>query len=884
MAEPILQGFTQSLLDKIVSLVAEEVSLAWAIKDELRKLQRTLVSIRVVIADAEQWQFHEHKLRVWLEDLKDVLYDTENVLDEFECEAQRKQVIKHGHMLGKTRHFFSCSNPLAFRLKVGHKIKEIRMRLNEITAEKDAFNLNQQTNFSSGSRSIWRETHSRVNVSEIIGRDRDRDVIVKRLLCPDEDKNPYIVSIVGIGGIGKTALAKLVYNDDRVKLHFDSKIWVCVSEEFDLKIILQKIVKSVAQEPTTIQSIHLLELEQLQAKLQELLQDKKFLLVLDDVWSNNRRQWRELRDLLTGGTTGSSVIMTTRSLEVTYAGGSLYDHKLKGLSQGDSISILKKVLEERHGSMTNPELLEIASQIIDKCGGVPLVVKALGGLFCSNPNIRYWRSIVDEGILAMLHEEGDILPIIRLSYDHLPVYLKRLFAFCSLFPKDYVFNNLELREYWKASGLISTSHNNPEETCHHFIKELFARSFFQDFEEHGQIFTFKMHDIVHDLALSIAQNEYLALNSDTASISDRVRHLSFFARSNNPLVRMPQNLKQAKKLQTLLSLERAGDARLPKEFLKACISNCKYLRVLDLGGLIFELLPSDIDSLKHLRYLDLSRNPKIKRLPKSICNLQSLQYLFFNGCENLEELPRDMWKLINLRTLGIMTKEKSLKNSGIEHLKSLRELWIGGCNNLETLFEGINMEGLASLHLLSICNCESLTSIPMSSLKFLTSLEVLTILNCRKLHLSMEEEIFFSCLRTLVFIGLPKMLTFPKWVQGAGNTLQSLSIRNCQQLGLLPEWLHKLSCLEALGILGCDGISTLPDGVQDLTALRVLRISNCSELGGRCRPNGPDWHKIAHIPDIEIDGEKVGTSCITVAGSGFRSFHRVLQATSVVGS
>ncbi|PKI76358.1 hypothetical protein CRG98_003280 [Punica granatum] len=496
MAEPILQGFTQSLLDKIVSLVAEEVSLAWAIKDELRKLQRTLVSIRVVIADAEQWQFHEHKLRVWLEDLKDVLYDTENVLDEFECEAQRKQVIKHGHMLGKTRHFFSCSNPLAFRLKVGHKIKEIRMRLNEITAEKDAFNLNQQTNFSSGSRSIWRETHSR---------------------------------------IGKTALAKLVYNDDRVKLHFDSKIWVCVSEEFDLKIILQKIVKSVAQEPTTIQSIHLLELEQLQAKLQELLQDKKFLLVLDDVWSNNRRQWRELRDLLTGGTTGSSVIMTTRSLEVTYAGGSLYDHKLKGLSQGDSISILKKVLEERHGSMTNPELLEIASQIIDKCGGVPLVVKALGGLFCSNPNIRYWRSIVDEGILAMLHEEGDILPIIRLSYDHLPVYLKRLFAFCSLFPKDYVFNNLELREYWKASGLISTSHNNPEETCHHFIKELFARSFFQDFEEHGQIFTFKMHDIVHDLALSIAQNEYLALNSDTASISDRVRHLSFFARSNNPL-------------------------------------------------------------------------------------------------------------------------------------------------------------------------------------------------------------------------------------------------------------------------------------------------------------------------------------------------------------
>ncbi|PKI76349.1 hypothetical protein CRG98_003271 [Punica granatum] len=594
-------------------------------------------------------------------------------------------------MLGKTHHYFSFSNPLVFRLKMGHKIKKIRMGLNKIIAEKDAFNLNQQTNFSSSSRSIWRETHSHVHVSEIIGREMDRDVIVKRLLCPDADKNPFIVSIVGIGGIGKTALAKLVYNDERVKLHFDSRIWVCVSDEFDPKIILQKIINS----------------------------------------------------------------------KVTSAGGSRYDHKLKGLSQGDSISVLKKVFEEGHGSMMNPEILEIASQILDKCRGVPLVVRALGGLLCSNTDIRYWRSIIDEDILAVLHEEGDILPIIRLSYDHLPAYLKRLFAFCSLFRKDYLFNNIILGEYWIASGLISTSHNNqkPEEACNHYIKELLARSFFQDFEEHGQIFSLKMHDIVHDLAVSVAQNEYLAVNSHTASISDRVRHLSFSARSENP--------------------------------------------------------------------------------------------------PNLEELPRDMWKLINLHTLGIMTKEKSLKNSGIEHLKSLRELRIVGCDNLETLFEGMNMEGLACLRRLYIVDCENLTSIPMSSLKFLSSLEALAIWNCGKLHLSMEEEIFFPCLRTLSFIGLPKMLTFPKWVQGAANTLQSVLIKNCQQLGELPEWLHRLSRLEALRLVGCDGISTLPDGVQDLTALKFLWIIDCSELGGKCLPNGPDWHKIAHIPNIKFDGEEI---------------------------
>ncbi|XP_031406452.1 putative disease resistance protein RGA4 isoform X2 [Punica granatum] len=739
---------------------------------------------------------------------------------------------------------------------MGLKIKEIRTRLDEINKEKDAFNLIPQTSFNGGSRSRWRETHSHVNVSEIIGRDSDRDEIIKKLLSPPADKNPFIVSIVGIGGMGKTALTKLLYNNDRVKLHFDSRIWVCVSEEFDLKITLQKIIKSATEESTTIQNIHLLDLEQLQAKLQELLQDNKFLLVLDDVWSNNRGQWNELRDLLTGGTTGSSVIVTTRSSEVASAAGSRYEHKLKGLSQGDSITILKKVSDYGQGSVTNPELLEIARQLVDKSGGVPLVVKALGGLLRSNTDIRYWRYIRDKGMLAVLQKEDDILPIIKLSYDHLTADLKRCFAFCSLFPKDYRFLNIELNQYWIASGLVILNNNQRlEEPCDHCMKEFLARSFFQDVEDCGAVYFFKMHDLVHDLASSIAQNEYSVAKFDTASISDRVRHVELSYSSNNETECVPPFLSQAKKLQTLLCM--SSDLGISGEVLKACISNCKYLRVLDLTNSTFEVLPDNIDSLRHLRLVDLSKNLKIKRLPKSICNLQSLQFLYLHGCESLEELPRDMWKLINLQALSVATKQKSLKGSDIEYLKSLQFFRIEVCRNLETLFEGMNIESHASLRTFLIKDCDNLTSIPMSSIKFLTSLEVLSFWNCGKLALSMEEEIFSSCLRTLTFYGLPMMLTFPKWVQGAANTLQRLHIGNCLLLEELPEWLHKLSCLETLIIAGCNGISTLPDGVQDLTALKCLRISFCGELGDKCRPDGPDWHKIAHVPDIEIDGEKI---------------------------
>ncbi|OWM74692.1 disease resistance protein RGA2-like [Punica granatum] len=185
MAEPILRYIAERLVDKLASFVGDELSLVWEVKDELLKLQKTLAAISAVIADAEQRQSQEQSLRVWLEDLKGVLYDFENALDEFECQALRKQVIKQGNLRGKLSHFFSSSNPLAFRLKMGHRIKDINKRLDDITAVKNAFNLNQQPNPGGSSRTISRETHSHVHLPEVVGRDIDRDAIVECLMGPN---------------------------------------------------------------------------------------------------------------------------------------------------------------------------------------------------------------------------------------------------------------------------------------------------------------------------------------------------------------------------------------------------------------------------------------------------------------------------------------------------------------------------------------------------------------------------------------------------------------------------------------------------------------------------------------------------------------------------
>lgn len=860
MGESILLHLAEQLVDKLASSVVKEVSLAWGLKDELLKMRNTLEAISAVIADAEHRQSQGQKLHVWLEDLKGVLHDTEDLLDDFECQASQKQVTRKGNIRGKVGHFLSSSNPVVFRFKMGHRIKEIRKRLDQTTARKEAFDLNQPLTTSTNiARSLRRETHSRVHLPEVIGRDNDRDAIIKHLLCPYVAKNPFIVSIVGIGGLGKTTLAKLVYNDNRVEAHFDKRIWVCVSEDFNVKQILQKIVNH--QDLTTVSSnIHNIDMEQLQANLRSLFEGKKYLLVLDDLWNENRYRWNELSDLLTNGNEGSCIIVTTRSSKVVSTVNTCYEHKIEGLSHKSCMTLLMKPSEDKLTGSINPEIMEIASQIVRKCGGVPLVVKSLGGLLTSNADVGYWRSIKNKDIFSVLQDEGDILPIIKLSYDYLPPHLKRCFYLCSLFPKDYLFENITLGIHWRTAGLINPSNymQNPDELAEQYMRELLSRSFFQDLEEYGAIFTFKMHHLMHELALSVAQTECSTLDLDCSNIPRGVQHVSIsadtFIGHERPLKTLSL-LNQANSCRTFIL--RNAESGISKELLKACISNSKYLRLLNLEGSNFEVMPSSIGTLKHLRLLNLGKNRKIRSIPGSICNLQSLQVLYLDECENLEELPRYMWKLINLEQLSITTKQKSLTSSGIGYLKSLKYLWIVECNNLESLFERMDVKGLTALRYLSVCRCASLISIPVQKLEFFTSLEVMCVIGCAKLGMSMHKELFPFTLRTIEIADLPLMSTLPEWFQGSSNTLESFTIAHCQQLVGLPEWLKDFKNMKRLEIFHCTKMASLPDGVLSLTSLKQLRIYNCDKLSDRCQPDGLDWNKVARIPEIEIDFKRV---------------------------
>ncbi|KAM4091892.1 hypothetical protein ACJW30_09G170800 [Castanea mollissima] len=350
-----------------------------------------------------------------------------------------------------------------------------------------------------------------------------------------------------------------------------------------------------------------------------------------------------------------------------------------------------------------------------------------------------------------------------------------------------------------------------------------------------------MHDLVHDLALSIAKGECLVVTKKS-TLAAEVCHLSFLETRQE----VTTQLEKLSKVQTIIF-----KAEQPVSLLEVCIKRFKYLRVLDLEKSSFEVLPSSIGSLKHLRYLDLSYNHIIKKLPDSICKLHSLQTLAFNNCNNLERLPKGIRDMISLRVLGVTTKHTCMFEKVVGCLDSLRSLCIVQCENLKCLFEG--MEGrLTNLRTLFVEECPSLTSLTLG-IKHLTALEFLMIRDCEELSLTDKEENpnLKLSLRVLIIMELPKLEVLPQWLQASANTLQHLAIANCCNFTALPEWLPNLKSLQTIRIKECPVFSSLPEGMQDLTALREFQIEDCPKLSENCREEVR--HNIAHVPNIDFD-------------------------------
>ncbi|XP_068343529.1 putative disease resistance protein RGA3 [Pyrus communis] len=803
----VLEGLitypVEGILKSVGSLAAQEIRLFRGFKKELTGLHQSSLAVQDYLGDVAHQPPHKRKaVEDWVKKLKDVAHDADDVLEDINYEVLRRKVEIQNHMKKKVLNFFSLSNPILFRQKMAHKIKNINASLAGLKSEASFIGLvARRIDHTPPPIMRNRETDSRFGQSDkIIGREETESDIIKMLMSKNQEKNLSVMAVVGIGGLGKTTLAKSIFNDDAIRTPFDEKMWVCVSDTSDVNPILNRMLESLKSHRTGLTSR-----QALLDDLTERLTDKRYILILDDVWNEEENFWREFMDCLSkvNSGPGSVAIVTTRSANVASIIETMPRCDLKGLSEEDCWSLLKgEAFPDGDASSLDSDQERIGRAIAKKCAGVPLVAKVLGSLMRSENSRREWSSILESKIWELPNEDQKIMSVLKLSFDNLtPSSLKQCFAYCSMFVKDFEIEKDDLVQLWMAQGYLHSSPNvSMEDIGNEYFNILLQNSLFQDAREEYGITICKMHDLVHDLAEKAFKSESLTRDLDQMDDDEiEIQHVAHI--SSTTIERILKG--SVERLRSLFV-----DCRVPSN----TFQRFKDLRTLNLFGAEIEELPISIGKLKRLRYLNIS-STRIKELPKSIGKLYNLQTLRMSYT-NIKTFPREMENLINLRHvyfdedvevpfgMTILTHLQTLPCFKLDRARRHRLDELGGLNKLKG-------------------------ELVIGSLEFVRDKEeameskLVEKANLRKLILKWGEERNGNFLDEDILEGLQphpnlESLTIEEF---KGTKFASWMMRNC-----------RVTNLRHLRIRSCEKLLSLCCGLEYCPSLETVKIKNCGNL------------------------------------------------------
>nr|GEY40707.1 NB-ARC domains-containing protein [Tanacetum cinerariifolium] len=601
----------------------------------------------------------------------------------------------------------------------------------------------------------------------------------------------------------------------QVNSQFELKAWVCVSDPWDGIQISRSIFQSVSGEDRNFQNFNLL-----QEALINKLRGKKFLLVLDDVWTESYKDWETLVRPFSVCARGSKVIITTRKDQLLKELRCSQLKQLQCLSHDDAVSLFCQNALDTNNFDLYPTLKAHGEDIVGKCKGLPLALIALGRLLRRKERDEVgWKEMVDSEIWS-LKEGGGIIPALKLSYHELPASLKQLFAYCSLFPKDYLFDKDDLVLLWMAEGFLHQP-DPSKSTVENFgldcFDDLLSRSFFQHSPNDESLYV--MHDLMNDLATSVARDFFFRIEKGMGKIRkrtwDKYRHMSFIFEEFGDYKNF-QGIKGPKGLRTFLSLGSGVNEwwlsnYLLNKVLVDILPQLQFLRVLSLSGYEISELPDSIGKLKHLRYLNLSRT-KITQFPENVCDLYNLETLILFGCSCLTKFPKNFRKLKSLRHLDIrdtpLLEDLPLGIGELKSLQTLTKIIIGGENEFSiTQPKGFeNLQGKISCKGMDkVLNATEAQESYLSQKRF-TEFEVEWCdVSDTSRNDTTESDVLDAlkpdnkCLKRLGIVNYLG-LEFPKWVGDPSfHKLARVSIRGCKKCTSLPP-LGQLRSLKELSI------------------------------------------------------------------------------------
>lgn len=742
-----------------------------------------------------------------------------------------------------------------------------------------------------------------VPVEDIVGIEDDVENLM-RMLLDGNKRDRMVISVFGMGGLGKTTLVKEVFKKVKNNKKFDCYSWVFVSQSCTLIDALKNILFGFMEsrrEPA-MDVMDSMDEGRLQERTYHYLQDKNFLLVLDDMWDN--RLWEEIKHSLPPKR--GRIIFTTRLRNIasptTDEEENFHIYDLQPLPYELAWQVFcRKAFRDK--KTCSEDIKEFAEAIVRRCGGLPLAVIAIGGVLANrSTNLPAWQSVLHtlEWEMSQHRDLERLNNALLFSYNYLPFYLKHCFLHVGLFPQDYDIARKRLIRMWIAEGFVKEiTGKTMEEVANHYFIQLIDRSMIQAVTLHARdvVKACRVHDLMRDIANHMLKEELFG--GGESIIQEKQRRLAIYDNAddedNNDIVVPDMNMMSKMNLRSFLMFRKN---EVSSCVLQKLLLQLKLARVLDLQGVPLEKLPDEIGQLIHLRYLGL-RGTWIQSLPKSLKNLRNLQTLDIRktnvkslpvGSNKLQQLRhlllssfRDREKgfvklcqgricFLSLQTLsGVEADEELLKE--LKGLKGLRKLSIRGiteenskelCNSLE------EMTNLRSLTIVS----ESERDIEMESIS-----QSVRYLEKLKLQVSMKKfpEWFnsLSCLHTLyLFKNFMRQDPFPileklpnlailtlasafsnrviKCSTGGFPKLKLLRILNIANwVDWLPIEETTLPKLQYLLIADCPKLRRLPDGFNYLTALQDLTLAGSSAQFSRKLHEEDRW-KVTHVREVSI--------------------------------